>query len=154
SPSETHVPDPESSEATESVEARPPPLDILKLAIVGRPNVGKSSIINTLSQSERVIVSPIPGTTRDSVDVPLEIETDGVRQKYILIDTAGMRKTRSVSDSIEFFSVKRAEDSIARCDIAVLVLDAEAGITEQDKKVADRIVDQRKACIVVVNKWD
>src|SRR5204862_3273013 len=63
-------------------------------------------------------------------------------------------KTRSVSDSIEFFSVKRAEDSIARCDLAVLVLDAEAGITEQDKKVADRIVEQRKACIVVVNKWD
>ena len=99
----------------------------LKLAIVGRPNVGKSSIINALTKSERVIVSPIPGTTRDAVDVPFEVETDGVRQKYILIDTAGMRKTRRVDDSIEFFSVKRAEESIARCDIAVLVLDAEAG---------------------------
>jgi GTP-binding protein len=126
----------------------------LKLAIVGRPNVGKSSLVNALTQSERVVVSPVPGTTRDAVDVPFEVETDGVRQSYLLIDTAGMRKTRSVDDSIEFFSVKRAEDSIARCDIAVLVLDAEAGITEQDKKIADKIVSERKACIVVINKWD
>lgn len=126
----------------------------LKLAIVGRPNVGKSSIINALTKSERVIVSEIPGTTRDSVDVPFEVETDGVRQKYVLIDTAGMRKTRRVGDSVEFFSVQRSEESIARCDIAVLVLDAESGILEQDKKIADRIVEARKACIVVVNKWD
>jgi GTP-binding protein len=129
----------------------PPPL---KLAIVGRPNVGKSSIINALTQSQRVVVSPIPGTTRDAVDVPFEVDTDGRRESYLLIDTAGMRKTRRVDDSIEFFSVKRAEDSIARCDIVVLVLDAEAGITEQDKKVADKIVSERKGCIVVVNKWD
>ena len=126
----------------------------LKLAIVGRPNVGKSSIVNALTQSERVVVSPIPGTTRDSVDVPFEVITEGVRQSYVLIDTAGLRKTRSVDNSIEFFSVKRAEESIARCNIAILVLDAEAGITEQDKKVADRIVEARRACIVVVNKWD
>jgi GTP-binding protein len=126
----------------------------IKLAIVGRPNVGKSSIINSVTESERVIVSPIPGTTRDSVDVPFEVVTDGVRQSYILIDTAGMRKTRRVDDSIEFFSVNRAQESIARCDIAVLVLDAEVGITEQDKKVADKIVEARRACIVVVNKWD
>jgi GTP-binding protein len=126
----------------------------LKLAIVGRPNVGKSSIINALTQSERVVVTPIPGTTRDSVDVPFEVETDGVRQSYVLIDTAGLRKTRRVDDSIEFFSVKRAEESIARCDIAILVLDADAGITEQDKKIADKIVEERRACIVVVNKWD
>jgi len=126
----------------------------LKLAIVGRPNVGKSSIINALTRSERVIVSPIPGTTRDSVDVPFEVETDGVRQKYILIDTAGLRKHRQIADSIEFFSVNRAEDSIARSDIVVLVLDAEAGITEQDKKIADKIVEKRRACIVVINKWD
>jgi GTP-binding protein len=126
----------------------------LKLAIVGRPNVGKSSIINALTNSERVIVSPIAGTTRDAVDVPFEVETEGVRQKYILIDTAGIRKTRSVNDAVEFFSVKRSEESIERCDIAVLVLDAESGILEQDKKIADRIVEGRKACIVVVNKWD
>ena len=126
----------------------------LKLAIVGRPNVGKSSIINALTRSERVIVSPIPGTTRDSVDVPFEVVTDGFRQKYILIDTAGLRKHRRIADSIEFFSVNRAEDSIARSDIVVLVLDAEAGITEQDKKIADKIVEKRRACIVVINKWD
>jgi GTP-binding protein len=126
----------------------------LRLAIVGRPNVGKSSILNALTHSERVVVSPIPGTTRDAIDVPFEIESDGIRHPYVLIDTAGMRKTRRVDDSIEFFSVKRAEDSITRCDIALLVLDAESGITEQDKKVADKIVEERKACIVVVNKWD
>ena len=126
----------------------------VKLAIVGRPNVGKSSIINALTHSERVIVSPVPGTTRDAVDVPFEVETDGARQSYVLIDTAGMRKSRRVDNSVEFFSVKRAEDSIARCDIVILVLDAESGITEQDKKVADKIVEERRGCIVVVNKWD
>jgi GTPase len=126
----------------------------LKLAIVGRPNVGKSSIINALTRSDRVVVSPIPGTTRDSIDVPFEIETGGTREYYVLIDTAGMRKTRRVDDSIEFFSVKRAEDSISRCDIVILVLDAESGITEQDKKVADKITEANRACIVVVNKWD
>ena len=126
----------------------------LKLAIVGRPNVGKSSIINALTHSARVIVSPVPGTTRDSIDVPFEVETDGVRQKYVLIDTAGMRKARRVDDSVEFFSVQRAVDSIGRSDITVLVLDAEMGITEQDKKIADKIVEARRACIVVVNKWD
>ncbi len=145
--------------ALRELSSTPPP-DVgsnaraLKLAIVGRPNVGKSSIINAFTKSERVIVSSIPGTTRDAVDVPFEVETEGIRQSYVLIDTAGMRKTRRVDDSIEFFSVKRAEDSIARCDIAILVLDAESGITEQDKKVADKIVEERKACIVVVNKWD
>ncbi len=132
----------------------------LKLAIVGRPNVGKSSIINALTRSERVIVSPIPGTTRDAVDVPFEVKVENgdggttTTQKYILIDTAGIRKTRRVNDTVEFFSVQRSEDSIARCDIAVFVLDAESGILEQDKKIADRIVENRKACIVVINKWD
>jgi len=132
----------------------------LKLAIVGRPNVGKSSIINALTHSERVIVSPVPGTTRDAVDVPFEVKVDSgeggvaATQKYVLIDTAGMRKARRVDDSVEFFSVQRAVDSIGRSDITVLVLDAENGITEQDKKIADKIVEARKACIVVVNKWD
>ena len=120
------------------------PAGPLKIAIVGRPNVGKSSIINALTHSERVIVCPIPGTTRDSVDVPFEVETDGVRSQYILIDTAGLRKARRVDDSIEFFSAQRAEESIARCDIAVLVLDAETGILEQDKKIADKIVEERR----------
>lgn len=141
----------ETEDAPSPVTYHPSPL---KLAIVGRPNVGKSSIINALTNSQRVIVSPIPGTTRDSIDVPFEVETDGVRQKYILIDTAGMRKARHVNEPVEFFSVQRAQDSIERSDITVLVIDAEAGITEQDKKIADVIVENRKACIVVINKWD
>ena len=126
----------------------------LKLAIVGRPNVGKSSLINALTRSERVIVSPVPGTTRDAVDVPFSVRTEAGAEAYVLIDTAGLRKARRVDDSIEFFSVKRAEQSIERCDIVVFVLDAESGILEQDKKIADKIVEARKGCIVVVNKWD
>ena len=141
----------EGEEGSRLAPKRPAPL---KLAIVGRPNVGKSSIINALTQSQRVIVSPIPGTTRDSIDVPFEVETEGVRQKYILIDTAGMRKTRRVDDTVEFFSVQRSQESIIRSDITVLVIDAEAGITEQDKKIADVIVENRRACILVINKWD
>ncbi len=161
--SKLKVQSPEGQNAVEAPAAPEPtipdsalrtPHSALKLAIVGRPNVGKSSIVNALTQSDRVVVSPSPGTTRDAVDVPFQVDTEGVRESYVLIDTAGMRKTRRVDDSIEFFSVKRAEDSIARCDIAILVLDAEAGITEQDKKVADKIVEERKACILVVNKWD
>jgi len=139
---------------TESPEPGIVNAEPLKLAIVGRPNVGKSSIVNALTNSKRVIVSPVPGTTRDSIDVPFEVETEGVRSKYILIDTAGMRKTRSVDDTVEFFSVQRAKDSIARSDITVLVIDAEVGVTEQDKKIADTIVEQRRACILVINKWD
>jgi len=126
----------------------------LKLAIVGRPNVGKSSLINALTQSDRVIVSPIPGTTRDAVDVPFSIETEGGRQACLLIDTAGVRKYRRIADSVEFFSVERTKDAIVRSDIVVLVLDADSGITEQDKKIGDLITENQKACIIVVNKWD
>ncbi|HWY77702.1 MAG TPA: ribosome biogenesis GTPase Der [Verrucomicrobiae bacterium] len=153
---QTQEPTPAESESTqgEPSESASRLAGPLKLAIVGRPNVGKSSIINALTRSERVIVTPIPGTTRDAVDVPFEVETDGVRQSYILIDTAGIRKNRRIDNSIEFFSVKRSEESIARSDIVVLVLDAEAGVTEQEKKIADRIVEERKACIIVINKWD
>lgn len=143
----------ESTSESENLSERKPE-EPLKLAIVGRPNVGKSSIINALTKSERVIVSPIAGTTRDAVDVPFEVETEGVKQNYVLIDTAGMRKTRRVNDSVEFFSVQRTEQSIERSDICVLVLDAQEGILEQDKKIADHIVANRKACILVVNKWD
>ena len=125
-----------------------------RLAIVGRPNVGKSSIINRLTGSQRVIVSAIPGTTRDAVDVPFEVVTEAGHERYVLVDTAGVRKARRIDDTIEYFSVERTKDAIARCDIAILVIDALNGITEQDKKIADVIVEQRRACIVVVNKWD
>jgi len=152
----SHLPA-ESGSAPAIRASAPPPMSEggpVKLAVVGRPNVGKSSLINALVKSERVVVSATPGTTRDSVDVPFEVETEGVRQSYLLIDTAGMRKARRVNDSVEFFSVKRAEDSIQRCDIAVLVIDAEQGVSVQDKKIADRIVEGNKGCILVVNKWD
>ena len=128
--------------------------DVLNLAIIGRPNVGKSSIINALTESDRVIVSDIPGTTRDAVDVPFTIHTDGREQHCMLIDTAGLRKKRRVKDSLEYFSVTRSATAIQRCDIAVLVVDAETGIVEQDKKIADLITKNHRACIVVINKWD
>ncbi len=147
------LPDPAESAPASDASATHLPAT-LKLAIVGRPNVGKSSIINALTRSDRVIVSPIPGTTRDSVDVPFEVETDGTREHFILIDTAGVRKARRIDDSVEFFSVKRTEESIARADIVVFVLDAQSGITVQDKKICDTIVDLGKACVLVVNKWD
>lgn len=127
---------------------------LTKIAVVGRPNVGKSSLINQLLREDRVIVSEIPGTTRDSVDVPFSTEAEGVRRDYVLIDTAGIRATRKIPDSIDFFSVKRAEQSIERCDLALLVLDAEMGVTAQDKKIGGQILDARKACVIVVNKWD
>lgn len=148
------LPGPAKPAAGADADNIPPAPEPLKLAVVGRPNVGKSSLINALTRSARVIVSPIPGTTRDAVDVPFELETEGGRERYVLIDTAGLRKTRRVRDSIEFFSLKRAEDSIERCDLVLFVLDAEAGILEQDKKIADKIVAARRGCIVVVNKWD
>jgi GTP-binding protein len=155
--SDMKTPTGDAGESLSPATRHPAPL---KLAIVGRPNVGKSSIINALTNSVRVIVSPIPGTTRDAIDVPFEVKVgngDGgvaATQKYVLIDTAGMRKTRRVDDTIEFFSVQRSEESIVRSDITVLVIDAEAGVTEQDKKIADVIVENRKACIIVINKWD
>ena len=128
-----------------------PPLNI---AIVGRPNVGKSSIINALTRSQRVIVTEISGTTRDAIDVPFDVVTDGMRQSYNLIDTAGIRKRRRIKDAVEFFSVNSADKAIERCDLAVLVMDAAEGVTEQDKKICDRITEAGCACVIVVNKWD
>jgi len=143
-----------SDDAEGGEEGEPKEDAAFKIAIVGRPNVGKSSLINALTQSSRVIVSPVPGTTRDAIDVPFEVETEGVRQRYLLIDTAGVRKYRRIADSVELFSVMRTEESVKRCDLVVFVLDAEAGITEQEKKIGDLIVENRKACVVVINKWD
>ena len=124
------------------------------LVIIGRPNVGKSSIINRLVRAERVIVSDVPGTTRDSVDVPFSVEVGGETRPYVLIDTAGIRPRNKVDTSVEFFSVRRAELSIERCDLAVLVLDATFGVTAQDKKIGGKILTAKKGCIIAVNKWD
>lgn len=126
----------------------------MSIAVVGRPNVGKSSLINALIREDRVIVSEMPGTTRDAVDIPFFVESEGVRRDYVFIDTAGIRAMRKIPDSVDFFSVKRAEESIKRCDLALLVLDAEVGVTAQDKKIGGKILDAKRACIVVVNKWD
>ena len=126
----------------------------LKIAIVGRPNVGKSSLVNRLVRAERVIVSEVAGTTRDSVDVPFSVEIGGETRPYVLIDTAGIRPRRKVDTSVEFFSVRRAELSIERCDLAVLVLDATFGVSAQDKKIGGKILAANKGCIIAVNKWD
>lgn len=122
----------------------------MKLAIVGRRNTGKSTYINCLAESERVIVSEVPGTTRDSVDV--RFERDG--KAFIAIDTAGVRKKRSIQDDIEFYSLARAERSIRRADVVLLFLEAQKKISQVDKQLAQYIMEQHKPAIFVVNKWD
>lgn len=124
--------------------------DDIKIAIIGRPNVGKSSIINAFLGEERVIVSDIAGTTRDSIDTPFE--KDG--QKYTLIDTAGIRRRSKVTDEVEKFSVIRSLAAIERCDVAIMVIDATEGLAEQDKKIVGIAHESGKGIIVVVNKWD
>ena len=124
--------------------------DSIKLAMIGKPNVGKSSLINKLLGENRVIVSPIAGTTRDSIDTPFE--KDG--EKYLLIDTAGIRRKSKVNENIEKFSVIRAVAAIERCDVCLLMIDAQDGITEQDKKIAGIAHEAGKGIVVVVNKWD
>ena len=124
--------------------------ETIKIAVIGKPNVGKSSLINCLLGEKRVIVSPIAGTTRDSIDTPFE--KDG--EKYILIDTAGIRRKSKVNEDIERYSVIRAIAAIERCDVALLVIDAAEGITEQDKKIAGVAHEAGKGIVVVVNKWD
>ena len=124
--------------------------DSIKIAMIGKPNVGKSSLVNALLNENRVIVSPIAGTTRDSIDTPFEWGGD----KYTLIDTAGIRRKSRVNEDIERYSVIRATAAIERCDICMLVIDAVEGITEQDKKIAGIAHEAGKGIIVVVNKWD
>lgn len=124
--------------------------EAISIAVIGKPNVGKSSIINELTGENRVIVSPIAGTTRDSIDTPVEI--DG--ERYILIDTAGIRRKSKVTENIERYSVIRAVAAVERCDVCLLMLDATEGVTEQDKKIAGVAHEAGKGIIVVVNKWD
>ena len=124
--------------------------DVIKVAIIGKPNVGKSSLVNRILGQERVIVSDMAGTTRDAVDS--YFEKDG--QKYLIIDTAGMRKKSKVDDRVEKFSVLRATMAIERCDVCLIMIDANEGVTEQDTKVAGLAHEAGKASIIVVNKWD
>lgn len=124
---------------------------IINIAVVGKPNVGKSSLVNALLGEERVIVSDIPGTTRDAIDTPFEREG----QKYVLVDTAGIRRKRAIEDeSIERYSVIRSLAAVRRADVILFVCDAEDGLSEQDTKIAGYVHEEGKPCIILVNKWD
>ncbi len=124
--------------------------DTIKVAVIGKPNVGKSSLVNRILGQERVIVSNVAGTTRDAIDSYFENE----QGKYVFIDTAGMRKKSKVDESIERYSVLRATMAIDRADVCLILIDATEGVTEQDTKVAGLAHEAGKACIIVVNKWD
>ena len=124
--------------------------EYLQVAIIGKPNVGKSSLTNRILGQQRTIVSNIAGTTRDAIDSFFENETG----KYVFIDTAGMRKKSKVDESIERYSVLRAQMAIERADVCLILIDAQEGVTEQDTKVAGMAHEAGKACIIVVNKWD
>ncbi len=124
--------------------------DVIKFSLIGRPNVGKSSLVNAFLGQDRVIVSEIQGTTRDAIDSPYTYED----QEYVIIDTAGMRKKGKVYESTEKYSVLRALRAIERSDVVLVVLNAEEGIQEQDKKIAGYAHEAGKAVIIVVNKWD
>lgn len=124
--------------------------DTIKVAVIGKPNVGKSSLINRISGQERAIVSDIAGTTRDATDTRIENQYG----KFTFIDTAGIRRKSKVTDAIEKYSIIRARTAVERADVCVIMIDATEGFTEQDSKVAGIALDQGKGCIVVVNKWD
>lgn len=124
--------------------------DIIKVAVIGKPNVGKSSLVNLILGEQRVIVSDVAGTTRDAVDSPFENKFG----KYVFIDTAGIRRKSKVEERVEKFSVMRAHLAIERADVCVIMIDAREGVTEQDTKIAGLAHDSGKACIVVANKWD
>jgi GTP-binding protein len=125
-----------------------------RIAIVGRPNVGKSSLINCILQSERTIVSDVPGTTRDSVDVPFRLQGTDTPRDYVLVDTAGLKHKRKITTSVDQFGLMRAERSIRECEIAVLVIDASLGVSKQDKAIGGLITEARRNCVILVNKWD
>jgi len=124
--------------------------DAVKVAVIGKPNVGKSSLINTILGEKRVIVSDVAGTTRDAVDTPFENKSG----KYVFIDTAGIRRQSKVEERVEKFSVMRAQLAIQRADVCLIMIDAREGVTEQDTKIAGMAHEAGKASIVIVNKWD
>ncbi|MBR1870746.1 MAG: ribosome biogenesis GTPase Der [Kiritimatiellae bacterium] len=127
----------------------------LRVAVVGRPNAGKSSYINKLLNEERVIVSDIAGTTRDAVDVPFSIGEGEDARHYVLVDTAGMKSRNKMSKtSVDYFSLFRGEKAIEEADVVVMVMEAETGPTRQDMRIAGKILEAKKACLVIMNKWD
>jgi len=124
--------------------------DVIKVAVVGKPNSGKSSLVNRITGEERVIVSDIPGTTRDAIDT--YVERNG--GKFVLIDTAGIRRKNKITENIERYSVLRSWTAIERSDVCVIMIDAQDGVTEQDAKIAGYAHEQGKASVIVINKWD
>jgi GTP-binding protein len=124
--------------------------DVIRLAIVGRPNVGKSTLVNRLLGDERVIVSEVAGTTRDAIDLPLEV--DG--RKLVIVDTAGLRRQAKVSDSVEYYTTLRSQRAVERADVALVVCDAHDGITSQDLRIAELAMQEGTATALVLNKWD
>jgi len=127
-----------------------PPADTLRIAIVGRPNVGKSALINAIIGRDRVIVSDVAGTTRDAIDTPFDYQG----QPMVLVDTAGIRRRGRIARGVEKYSVMRAQDALERCDVAVLVIDATAKVTAQDQHIAGYVADAHKGMIAAANKWD
>ncbi len=124
--------------------------DIIRVAVVGRPNVGKSSFVNKLLGRQRHIVSDVPGTTRDAIDSPFELNG----KKYILVDTAGLRKRSRVKESVEFYTTLRTSRAIERCDIAVVLMEASEGLNFQELKIIDEVAEAKRGMVLVINKWD
>ncbi len=131
-------------------ESVPEDQETIRIAVVGKPNVGKSSLVNKILGYERTIVNQLPGTTRDAIDTLLTVGD----RKYLLIDTAGIRRKSRVSLTLEKYSVVQALKAVERCDIALVLIDAEEGVTEQDAKIVGAVFEKGTACIIVVNKWD
>jgi len=131
-------------------DKKPESPDVIRVALVGRPNVGKSSFINQLLGEKRLIVSDVAGTTRDAVDTPIELNG----RKYVMVDTAGLRRKYKVRENIEFYTNLRVIRAIESCDVAIVMVDATAGLSAQDQRILGQVLEARRAAVLAINKWD